>query len=597
MWRYVATLMDFAPWAASLSIALMVFSGLTEGFGVLLLVPLLQVVGIEVQEGTTRQIAALLSSALSAVGLRPGLVSVLGFYVLVVTVQALIQHWQAQANAMLEHRFTDELRQRLYRLIVNARWLFLSHSRTSDFTHALTSELGRVAGATSQFLSLVSQVVLAAVYVALAFRLSMVMTAVALACGAILLLLLFPAVKVSRSLGEELSDASREMFAAISEHMGALKTAKSYGTERRSVELFSGISDRLRHTLNGAVRAFATVRLGLNIGSVLILSLLLYIAVRVLGLPTAEILLLILLFGRLVPRFSSIQQSLQYFIGGLPAFATVMNAIQHCEQAAEPVSPTRHAVELRKEIRLQGVTFSYQSGSTRPTIANVNMAIPARQTTALVGPSGAGKSTVADLVMGLVAPDFGQVCVDGLPLDPLHVRAWRERIGYVPQDTFLFHDSIRANLLWARPDADESELWEVLRSAAADGFVSRLPQGLDTTVGDRGVRLSGGERQRLALARALLRKPSLLILDEATSALDSENERRIQHAIEQLHGDITILIITHRLSTIRGADLVHVLENSQLVESGSWDGLVADSDGRFYALWREQGIRPYQLTE
>ncbi|MDQ3329025.1 MAG: ABC transporter ATP-binding protein/permease, partial [Chloroflexota bacterium] len=568
----------------------MVFSGLTEGFAVLLLVPLLQIVGIEVQEGTTGRIAALLSTAMGAVGLRPELVSVLGFYVLVVTVQALVHHWQSQANAMLEHRFTDQLRQRLYRSIVNARWLFLSHSRTSDFTHALTSELGRVAGATSQFLALVSQVVLAAVYVALAFRLSMVMTMVALGCGAILLLLLSPAMKVSRSLGEELSDASRDMFAAISEHMGAIKTAKSYGTERRSVELFSGISDRLRHTLNAAVRAFATVRLGLSIGSVLILSVLLYVAVRVLSLPTAEILLLILLFGRLVPRFSSIQQSLQYFIGSLPAFATVMNAIQRCEQAAESVSSNSHALELREEIRLQNLTFSYQPGSTQPTLTDVSMVIPARQTTALVGSSGAGKSTVADLVMGLMAPDSGQVCVDGLALDPLQVRAWREQIGYVPQDTFLFHDSIRANLLWARPGANESELWEVLRSASADRFVARLSEGLDTIVGDRGVRLSGGERQRLALARALLRKPSLLILDEATSALDSENERRIQQAIEALHGDITILIITHRLSAIRGADIIHVLENGRVVESGSWDTLTAEAGGRFHALWSEQVV-------
>jgi ATP-binding cassette subfamily C protein len=160
----------------------------------------------------------------------------------------------------------------------------------------------------------------------------------------------------------------------------------------------------------------------------------------------------------------------------------------------------------------------------------------------------------------------------------------------VAQDTFLFHDTVRANLLWARPEATDEEVRQALRSAAAEAFVSELPKGIETILGDRGVRLSGGERQRLALARALLREPSLLILDEATSALDTENEKRIQSAIEELHGRITILVITHRLSTIRGADVIHVLERGCSVESGDWDTLVGSGNGRFSALWRAQSL-------
>ena len=179
--------------------------------------------------------------------------------------------------------------------------------------------------------------------------------------------------------------------------------------------------------------------------------------------------------------------------------------------------------------------------------------------------------------------------VDGEPLSPERRKSWREQISYVAQETFLFNDTVRANLLWARPDADEEQIWLALSLAAAEEFVSALPEGLETTLGDRGVRLSGGERQRLALARALLREPSLLILDEATSALDSENEKRIRKAIDELHGSVTILIITHRLSTIRGADIVYVLDGGRLVEAGSWEELMP-RDGRFKALARAQGI-------
>ena len=173
---------------------------------------------------------------------------------------------------------------------------------------------------------------------------------------------------------------------------------------------------------------------------------------------------------------------------------------------------------------------------------------------------------------------------------PERALSWREKIGYVAQDTFLFHDTVRANLLWARPDATESDLRGALRMAAADEFVARLPQGLDTIVGDRGATLSQGERQRLALARALLRRPRLLVLDEATNSLDSENETRILGAIERIHGGITTVLIAHRLSTIRWADLIYVIEDGRVVESGDWTTLSAKLDGRFRSWCVAQGL-------
>ena len=210
-----------------------------------------------------------------------------------------------------------------------------------------------------------------------------------------------------------------------------------------------------------------------------------------------------------------------------------------------------------------------------------------------MGSSGAGKSTIADLLMGLITPEMGRITVDGVPLE--HSQSWRESIGYVAQDTFLFHDTVRANLLWARPDATESELSEVLTMAAAEEFVSRLPQQLDTVIGDRGATLSQGERQRLALARALLRRPKLLVFDEATNSLDSENETRILSAIEHLRegiagAGVTTVLIAHRLSTIRWADLIYVIEAGRVVESGDWTTLSVKLDGRFRSWCVAQGL-------
>jgi len=192
-------------------------------------------------------------------------------------------------------------------------------------------------------------------------------------------------------------------------------------------------------------------------------------------------------------------------------------------------------------------------------------------------------------MMGLLTPQAGRVLVDDVPLTPRSVGRWRRTTAYVSQEIFLFHDTVRANLRWAVPGATDDEIATALTMAAAD-FVFDLPSGLDTIVGDRGLRLSGGERQRIALARALLQHPSLLILDEATSALDAENESRILEAIHRLHGSLTIVIITHRLSAIIGADLIHVLNGGLVDESGAWSELIASPEGRFRELCRVQGV-------
>jgi ATP-binding cassette subfamily C protein len=273
----------------------------------------------------------------------------------------------------------------------------------------------------------------------------------------------------------------------------------------------------------------------------------------------------------------------------LPSFATFDSLESRCLAAAEPVAAVPAPMTLERTIAFDRVSFRYE-GSREAAVSNVSLTIAAGATTALVGPSGAGKSTLADLLLGLIEPTEGEIAIDGQRLDASRLASWRSQIGYVHQDSFLFHDTVRANLLWAQPDATPDDLRRVLGLAAADDFVSRLPAGVDTVIGDRGVLLSGGERQRIALARALLRRPRLLILDEATNALDSENEGRIQQAIERLQHHTTIVLITHRLATVRLADAIHVIERGQIVESGSWPDLMRKADGRFRQLCQLQSL-------
>jgi ATP-binding cassette subfamily C protein len=270
----------------------------------------------------------------------------------------------------------------------------------------------------------------------------------------------------------------------------------------------------------------------------------------------------------------------------LPVFDMVADLKARCVGVAELVGSCTERLELAHEIRFENVSFRYAQAGSVPIIQNLSATINARSLVAIVGRTGAGKSTLADLLLGLIMPDSGRIAIDRAALDGNVLARWRQSIGYVPQDNFLFNDTVRANLSWANPRASEADFQRVLSAAAAAEFVAALPQGLDTPIGERGIRLSGGERQRLGLARALLREPTFLLLDEATSALDSQTERAVQSAIERLRGSMTIIIIAHRLSTIRNADRVLVLDHGRLVQAGSWEALSQDSQGLFAELLR-----------
>lgn len=586
---YAALLVEVMSWKVALAIALMLVGGVTQGAQLLLLVPLMGLVGLDVQGGSVGWLSGITSSIFEAVGVKPTLATVLVAFVTFTTVLALVTRWQRVFNARLENDFVSVLRQRLYRAIAGTSWLTFSRTRSADFTHALTTELDRVGAGTSFALRLAADIVMVSVYLLLALRLSPEMTVLVFAAGAVLLLMLRKKLQAARWTGEDISFATNGLYSAAIEHLGGMKTTKSYGVEAHNTSLFTSLANRVARMYLNGIRNHAEASFWFTVGSAVILSLILYVSFKVMSIPASGLLLLLFLFNRMIPLLNGIQQSYQEFLNALPAFAGVMALQDRCEAAAEQSSGSREEIELKRGVHFEHVSFAYP-GAKDKAIFELDLTIKAGQTTAIVGPSGAGKSTVADLVMGLVAPGSGRIEVDERELEASRIHNWRTRIGYVAQDTFLFNDTVRANLLWACPEASENHIWEALELAAVAELIVSLPEGLETVLGDRGVRLSGGERQRLALARALLRKPELLILDEATSALDSENERRIQSAIEGLHGRTTILIITHRLSTIRRADVIHVLEQGRLVESGGWEELSARGNGRFEALCRAQSL-------
>ncbi|HLT16975.1 MAG TPA: ABC transporter ATP-binding protein [Acidimicrobiales bacterium] len=240
---------------------------------------------------------------------------------------------------------------------------------------------------------------------------------------------------------------------------------------------------------------------------------------------------------------------------------------------------------VRGEVRFEDVWFAYGDG--QPVLKGISLHIPAGQTHAIVGATGAGKSTIVKLLLRLYEPTAGRITLDGVPIDELTFRSLRGAFGFVAQDVFLFQGTVRENLAYGRPDATDEEIVAAARLAEADTFIRALPQGYDTIVGERGQKLSGGQRQRLTIARAIVRDPAVLLLDEATSAVDNETEAVIQRSLDHVSTDRTTIVIAHRLSTVRHADRIHVLEAGQVIESGTHDELVAQG-GLYAALWRVQ---------
>ena len=585
---YLSSFLRYSGAKAWISLLVMVLLGLSEGVGLIMLIPFLQLIGFDGAEKSDR-ISLLVSDLFAMTGLPLTLPTILCAYVSILGIHALASRYQEGLNARMMLGYTQFMQDRLYKAFARVDWLCFTKTSGTGVIRVLTSDLIRAGFATRQLLELIAAVILTTIYIGVALSVSVVMTMFAVACAVVIFLILQPYNRKAHSLGEEFQTTVEDMYWVASEHLGGMKIAKSYSLEYEHAQSFSAVTNQVAAKAIRFFQVDAVTKMYHQMGAIAALSAFFYIAAKLITIPSTSLLLVVFVFARLSPKLSNIQHFMQHISNSLPAYRAASLMLSRFEAAAEPPCPSLvRPLRLKSAIRFSRVSFSYHGSMESLALRQIDLVIPAHKTMAIVGPSGSGKTTLADLILGLLSPIKGTIFIDESPLRGEMVHDWRSSIGYVPQETFLFHDTVRGNLLWAKRDATEEELWTALELAAAKSFVSALPNGLDTVLGDRGIRLSGGERQRIALARALLRKPTLLLLDEATSSLDTENEQRIQDAIEGLHGELTMVVIAHRLSTIRRADSIVVLDQGQVVEAGAWELLAQKKEGRFRTLLKQQ---------
>lgn len=585
---YAADLTDSMPKKVIITIVLMVTISLLQGISLIVLIPLLQLVGLNVSTGSIGQIASSVSQLFELIKIQPSLPIVLLVYVVVVSSIALLNRMQTLQTSLIEYQFAALLRKRLYSAITNSKWLFFSKNKSSNFAHALTNEVERISVGTGQFLTFLSSIMILIVYIIFAIKIAGLLTGLIFLFGVLILLMLRRRVLKSKQAGDEITYTTRDIYSSIIQHMDGMKTIKSFGMQEENINIFSNqTNDVVRNYIN-AIKSYADVKLLFDVGTVVVLSIMVLFLIDAVKLSTASLFLLIYIFVIMLPQFATIQRSYQYFINSLPAYGNVRNLEKDCLDNIDYLCSKKFKIEFKRAIRLENISFSYLNKEYYH-MKNINISIPHGKTVAIVGASGAGKSTIADLVMGLIEPTDGQITVDN-QLISNNIGSWRNQIGYVSQETFLFNETIKFNLLLSKPEANEKDIQKALKSAAACEFVNKLPQNINTVIGDRGVRLSGGERQRLAMARALIRNPDLLILDESTSNLDLQNENKILNAINDLHGEVTILMIAHRLSTIKNADYIYLIDEGAVVELGTWNELIKKENGMFKRLYQSQGV-------
>ncbi|PEA20184.1 multidrug ABC transporter [Bacillus cereus] len=589
--RFLKKLHAYAEKKIYINLFGMAIVSLLEGIGILMLIPMITMSGfVKVESSSVFQSS--MFEFLNHIPDMLGLALILIIYILLVIVQAILQQKITRKNMKILMGFINEVRLEMYASLLKANWTFFVKKRKTDLINSLTEELGRVTNGTNLFFQMITSLVFTLIQIGVAMWLSVKVTIFVLFAGIVLAYFSRRFIKKSRELGNKTSEIAKVYIGGITDHFNGVKDIKSNMLEDAKYSWLYNWCKKIEKEQLEFIKLKNHSQLFYKITSSILIAFLIFTSVKLFQAQPTQLLLIVLIFSRLWPRFMTIQSNLEQLAASIPAFKSLWELQEECNEAIEmkDIHQQKHIkpICIEQGIECKDIYFRYNKKEHLYALQNINVKIPINSMTAIVGHSGAGKSTLIDVLMGLIQPEKGQVLIDGTPLTSENLLSLRRAISYVPQDPFLFNASIRENLLMIEPNASEEQIWTALDFAAAAEFVRMLPKGLDTLIGDRGVRLSGGERQRLVLARAILRQPSILVLDEATSALDTENEVKIQSAIERLKGTMTIVVIAHRLSTIRNADQVIVLGKGEIVQKGEFNQLAKERKGVFRNLLGSQ---------
>ena len=512
----------------------------------------------------------------------------LAIVILAILVQAVTSFLLTRILSVQAQYMISELRSQVQKKVLSLPIRFFDNTKSGELVSRIMTDVEGVRNLIGTGLvQLVGGTVTAVVSLILLLDISPSMTLFALIPLAIFAIIALKAFKIIRPIFRNRGKINAEVTGRLTETLGGIRVIKGFNAESQEEKVFeSGV-----HKLYQNVKRSLTATAFMTSSSTFLLGVATTGIMGIGGykimmdeLTVGEFLTFTFLLGLMIApivQMSNIGSQLTEALAGLDRTEELMNL------APEADTDKRNLMlnGIVGNMEFRNVSFSYEED--KEVLHDVNFNVPAGSVVALVGSSGSGKSTIAGLAASFLTPQEGEVIVDGQDLSKVELKSFRKHLGVVLQDDFLFEGSIRENILFPRPNASEEELLAAVKTAYVDEFTNRFDDGLDTLIGERGIKLSGGQRQRIAIARAVLADPRILILDEATSNLDTESEALIQKSLAELTKGRTSFVIAHRLSTIRKADQILVIENGRIAERGTHDDLI-DKGGRYYHLFTYQ---------
>lgn len=561
--RSAAFFKDFAtayPGRTALMVVMQVVSGLLEGVSVVALVPLLEVAS---NRDTPSGVGAAMQNAVRAIGLEPTVPVLVAIIITAISMKAVFLWLAMRQVGFTVSRVTLDLRLQLVRSLLRARWSYFGEQPLGSFANSIASEAVRSAAAYREACSVLGGVLQVTVYLVISSLISWEVTLAALTTGVFLIWGLKRFIAISRTAGGDQTRIVRALASTLIDALQGFKPMKAMARE----DLFGPILEDASRSADEAQRRTVRAGEGLRLFQEPIITAVLGLGLMLL-LSTAqrsfsEVIVLAFIFYRLMTNMNTLQMRYGVMVVGESAYWALREQIQQAEDAEELHPGTIVPAGLRQSVELRDVSFSY--GDLK-VLENLSVTIPAGRITALIGASGSGKTTILDLVTGLRRPSTGDVYIDGVALEDIELHAWRRQIGYVPQETYLFNDTIRRNITLGDDSISDERVERALKDAGAWEFVARDERRLDTVVQPQASNLSGGQRQRLAIARALVKEPALIVLDEATTGLDTRTEAAILETLSELRGRVTVLAISHQTALRETADIVIELEDGRILQ-------------------------------
>ena len=572
----VFTLFRSYPWRSSLALIAVLLAGIADGIGITAILPLLKLVtdgGISPQTELAadnadidagERLTEIASNVLDYAGLEPTIGVLLGIVVGLMVLKSMIM-MVARIHIGYSAAFiTTELRLKLLRSVLATKWSYFHNQRIGKLAASMGGLAGRASSSYTYGVTLFASAIQSIVYISIAFSVSWQASLASLGFGAIIFSMSHFLVRMSKRYGKRQTKLNKILLARLFDTLNSVKPLKAMAREEYAKSVLTTETSKLSKTLRRVALSSAILESVQTPLFTILIATGIYFALEYWQMSVASVAVLVILLSRTMNQLGKVQKQYQKLVQTQSAFwmidETIIRALQYAEVCTGTAKPT-----LKSGIRLVNVSYAY---GEKQVLDNISLVIPPHSLTTIIGTSGAGKTTLVDLIIGLYKPDNGTIYIDGTPLSDIDIKAWRRQIGYVPQEEILLHDDIMKNVTFGDPHLTKTDVEHALRAAGAWDFVQQLPNGLHSSVGERGLLLSGGQRQRIMIARALAHKPELLILDEPTSALDPESEKTIIGTLHRLRQNYTILAISHQPALAEVADATYRLEDGKLADAG-----------------------------